>query len=74
MLKLRTKKTDVSGLVKKADYNAKISDIDGKNITIFDCNNFTSEILGTKLNQANLAEISDSITVSQRAIKNEKKV
>ena len=57
--------------MKKADYNAKISDIDEKKFTISDCNDFTGEILGTKIKQANLAEISDCITVSQRAIKNE---
>ena len=53
--------------MKKADYNAKISDIDEKKFTISDCNDFTGEIS----QQASLAEISDRITVSQRAIKNE---
>ena len=36
---------DVSGLVKKTDYNAQISDIETKYFTAFDYNKFTGEML-----------------------------
>ena len=36
---------DTSGLVKKMDYNAKISDIEAKYFTTSDYNKFTSEII-----------------------------
>ena len=48
--KLENLKTKyLSGLVKKTDYNAKISDIEKKYFTDSDYNKFTSEILDTKV-------------------------
>ena len=40
---------DVSGLVKKTNYNARISDIEKKYLTTFDNNRFTSGILDAKM-------------------------
>ena len=41
---------DVSNLVKKTDYNAKISDIESKYFTTSDYNKFTSVTLDAKIN------------------------
>ena len=40
---------DVSGLVKKTNYNARISDIEKKYLTTSDNNRFTSGILDAKM-------------------------
>ena len=40
---------DLSGLLKKMDCNAKISDIETKFFTNFDYNKFTSQIIETKI-------------------------
>ena len=40
---------DVSGLVKKTDYDARISDIEKKYLTTSDNNRFTSGILDAKM-------------------------
>ena len=42
---------DVSGLVKKKDYDAKISDIEKKYFTNSDHNKFTKEILYEKIKE-----------------------
>ena len=42
---VENKTPDVSGLVKKTDYNAKISDIETKYFTAFDYNKFKGEML-----------------------------
>ena len=47
-LEFENKIPDTSGLVKKTDYDAKISDIEVKYFTISDYNKFTSKILETK--------------------------
>ena len=64
---------DISGLVKKRDYKAKVSDIEEKYFTSSDYNKFTTETLDTKLKQANLAANSDLNTASQVANKNKAK-
>ena len=53
--KIENKILDVSGLVKKADHNAKILNIEAKCFTTSDCDKFKSKILETKIKQANLA-------------------
>ena len=45
----------LSDLVKKTDYGAKISEIEGKYFTTSDYNNFTSDILEAKTKQKELA-------------------
>ena len=66
---------DVGELVtKKTDYNAKVSEIEGKSFTTSDYNKFTSEILDTKLKQANLVTYSDPNTVSKRGNKNKEEI
>ena len=42
---------DVNGLVKKTDYNAKISDIERKYLTASAYNNFMSEIVDAKMKE-----------------------
>ena len=44
----------VSNLVKKTDYNTKISEIESKYITTADYNKFTKHILDTSINSKNL--------------------
>ena len=39
---------DVSNLIKKTDYDAKISDIESKNFTTSDRNKFTNNVLDAK--------------------------
>ena len=53
MVKLR-KFLDVSGLVKKADYKAKLSDIEKKYFPTSYYNNFTSEIIDAKIKEKEL--------------------
>ena len=50
---------DVNGLVKKKDYDSKISDIEGECLTTSDYNNFTSDILDAKIKQKELVNKSD---------------
>ena len=64
---------DISGLVKKRDYKAKVLDIEEKYFTSSDYNKFTTETLDTKLKQANLAANSDLNTASKVANKNKEK-
>ena len=45
----------LSDLVKKTDYGAKKSEIEGKYFTTSDYNNFTSDILEAKTKQKELA-------------------
>ena len=49
----------LSGLVKKTDYDAKISKIQEKYFTTCDYNKFTSEILDIKIKQEKLVNKSD---------------
>ena len=58
------------GLVNKTDYNAKISDMEGKYFTTSDYNKPTGEILDVKVKQKNLATNSDRNTVSVLVNKN----
>ena len=50
---------NVSGLVKKTDYNSKMSDIEGKYITISDYNKFISDISDAKTKHKELVNKSD---------------
>ena len=47
---------DTSGLVKKTDYNAKLSDIEKKYFTICDYNKLTKEILDAKIKEKGLVD------------------
>ena len=53
------KTRDVSGLVKKIDYDAKISDIQKKYFTTADYNKLTSETLDAKIKQKELMNKTD---------------
>ena len=53
---IENKKPDVSGLVKKTDYKAIISDIETTYFTSSDYNKFTREILETKIQEKGLTE------------------
>ena len=57
--KIEDKTSDMSGLVKKPDYNAKISDIESKYFTTSDYNKFTSKILEIKIKVRGLVDKSD---------------
>ena len=46
---VESKIPDVSGLVKKTDNNAKLSDTEGKYLTTCDCNKFVSKRINRKL-------------------------
>ena len=46
-----TKKTPVCGLIKKTDYNPKISDIEKKYFTTSDYSKFTNDILNAKMKE-----------------------
>ena len=50
---------DLTGLVKKTDYGAKISEIEGKYLTISDYNKFTSDMLEPKIKQKELVDKSN---------------
>ena len=71
---------DTSDLVKKADYNTKIGDIEKrvpdhyKYITTNDFNKSQGAIFDERLKQAESAMRSNLNTVEQHAIQNEKKV
>ena len=57
-----------SGLVKKADYGDKISDIEGRILTTSDYDKFTSDILDAKIKQkelVNKSDISNLVTNSE---------
>ena len=75
-----TQTIDTSDLVKKADYDTKIEDIEkkipklNKYITINDFNKFSGEIFDERLKQAKLATNNDVNTVEQCAIRNEEKI
>ena len=45
--------------LKKVGYDGKISDLEGKNSTISDYNNFTSDILAVKIKQKEIGNKSD---------------
>ena len=55
MTVLDNKIPDLSGLVKKTDYDGKILKIEGKYCTTSDCNKFTNNILNAKVKQKQLA-------------------
>ena len=68
---------NVSNLVKKTDYNTKISEIENKittdhdhdkYITTQEFNKFTSENFTTRLKQANLANKSDTSNFVKRQV------
>ena len=50
---------DVSGLVKKTDYDAKIKDIEGTYFSTVNYNRFASEIFDAKIKQKELDYKSD---------------
>ena len=50
---------EFSGLVKKTDYDAKISEMEGKQFTNSDYNKFTNDILDAKIKQKELLNKSD---------------
>ena len=50
---------NLSSLVKKTDYDAKISDIQGKYFTTSDYNKFTGDIFDAKIKQKELVNKSD---------------
>ena len=58
-LKKLIKNVWLSGLVKKTDYDAKISKFEGKYFTNSDYNKFASDILDAKIKQKELANKSD---------------
>ena len=49
-----TKISSLGGLVEKTDYDAKMLEIEGKYFTTSDHNEFTSDILDTRINQKEL--------------------
>ena len=53
---LENKIPDVSCLVNKTDYNAKISDIEAKHFITSDYNKFTKEILDSKIKEKGLVD------------------
>ena len=58
-LKKLIKNVWLSGLVKKTNYDAKISKFEGKYFTSSDYNKFASDILDAKIKQKELANKSD---------------
>ena len=50
---------NVSGILHKSDYNAKITDLEGKYFTTSDYNKFTGDILDAKIKQTELSNKSD---------------
>ena len=58
-LKKLIKNVWLSGLVKKTDYDSKISKFEGKYFTSSDYNKFASDILDAKIKQKELANKSD---------------
>ena len=52
-------------MVKKADYDVKITDIKGKYFTATDYNKFTSEILDTNIKQTNKQKIVNESNISK---------
>ena len=57
---IENKIPDVTGLVKKIDYDAKISEIEKKYFSTDDYNSFTSGILDAKIKQKELVIKSDT--------------
>ena len=60
---------NVSDLVKKADYDAKISDIGSKYFTTADFNKFTSQTLDAKIKQKKLADKSPTTLAAKAELK-----
>ena len=58
-LKKLIKNVWLNGLVKKTDYDARISKFEGKYFTSSDYNKFASDILDAKIKQKELANKSD---------------
>ena len=58
-LKKLIKNVWLSGLVKKTDYDARISKFEGKYFTSSDYNKFTREILDAKVKENRLLDKSD---------------
>ena len=56
MTTVENKSPDVSNLVKKTDYDAKIWDIESKYFTTVDDNKFTSQTLDAKIKQKELVD------------------
>ena len=56
MTTVENKTPDVSNLVKKTDYDAKIWDIESKYFTTVDDNKFTSQTLDAKIKQKELVD------------------
>ena len=58
---VENKKHDVRGLIKKTDYNIKISNIEAKYFTTSEYNTFTTQIVETKIKEKRLAGNSGNI-------------
>ena len=54
---------DVSNLVKKTDYNAKITETNNKYITTFDYNKFTKDIVDNSIKSKNLVTKTDLLQI-----------
>ena len=63
---------DVSGLVKKTDYNAKISRTEKKYFTTSNYNKFTKEILNVQIKEKSLVDKSDISNLVQNSNLNAK--
>ena len=58
---VENKTPDVRGLIKKTDYNVKISNIEAKYFTTSEYNTFTTQIVETKTKEKRLAGNSGNI-------------
>ena len=68
MIAVENKIPDVSNLVKKIDYDAKISDIKSNYFTTADYSKFISETLDAKIKQKELVNKSDIAGFIKNAI------
>ena len=59
MNSVENKIPDVSNVVKKTDYDAKILDIESKYITTADYNKFTKDIVANDIKSKRLVHVSD---------------
>ena len=59
MTAVENKTTNVSNLVKKNDYDAKISGVECKYFTTSDYNKFTNEVIDNKIKEKELVKKSD---------------
>ena len=59
MNSVENKIPDVSNVVKKTDYDAKILDIESKYITTADYNKFTKDIVANDIKSKRLVDVSD---------------